>query len=897
MPSFPQVPLPVVAGVAPGANPVDVASWNFTDVTTDFRESGAIGIQVGRGDENSLVGPTTVRATVDNRTGNYCRTNPLGTWFGQLDKGSPIQARIARIVDTFTRTGSSGFGTEPNSGLTWAHTSASSWSTNGTAGQCAFASVAVAAFATLAGAAADDVDVTHTVSLSAVATGAAWIDATVLRYSDANNQYRLHCELGTGGVVSVLITKVVATVLTNLTAVIPTSITYSAGTKIRVRTRAIGPTLQIRVWLDGNTEPATWDAEVDDDDLTGQSVGLYQWRLSGNTNAGTLTATFDDFRMDAIRATTPVPEWPVRWDQSGNDVTSPIAGAGILRRLGQGASALRSPMYRQISGLSTLRGYWPGEDGSDATGMSAAYPRTSTAKASDVSFAAADGPAGSDRLLTLGSAGFVQGVFPANIDTGGWQIQWTTNLAGADGTERQAFAWSTSNGYWWVWQASLTTYRIVVLDNTGATLLSSGTGNGGIAPGQDIVFRIKCSRAGSTWTVEPGWYREGDSFLTGFSDTFSGSAGRPGAWRAASNTVMQGAYLGHVFATTTTAESLQTLEMLSAINGYPGETAGNRLIRLSAQEAVPLRMFGDPDATVLMGAQRSATYLDLVRECEAADQGTLVETGAGLGYQTRAFRYNQPVALALDFDSGHVAAPPEPTDDDQRLRNRIVLRRADGGSVTAEDAASIAKSGIYSDEPTVNLASDDLLDPHAYWRLHLGTLDELRWPRISLQLHRNPSLIADWCKVRVGSRITIANPPGQVGAETLDLIVEGWTETLDTWTWDVELVCSPASAWQVGAYDGTSRYDLRTCTMTSAAAGGVTSLGFTITNDERWSTTSTPYGLLISGELVTVTSMGARTGTGPYTQTATVTRAVNGISKTLPAGAEVHIATPGRYAI
>ena len=37
--------------------------------------------------------------------------------------------------------------------------------------------------------------------------------------------------------------------------------------------------------------------------------------------------TFDDFRADIIRATTPVPEWPVRWDQTGNDSISPIAGA------------------------------------------------------------------------------------------------------------------------------------------------------------------------------------------------------------------------------------------------------------------------------------------------------------------------------------------------------------------------------------------------------------------------------------------------------------------------------------------------------------------------------------------------------------------------------------------
>jgi hypothetical protein len=38
-------------------------------------------------------------------------------------------------------------------------------------------------------------------------------------------------------------------------------------------------------------------------------------------------------------------------------------------------------------------------------------------------------------------------------------------------------------------------------------------------------------------------------------------------------------------------------------------------------------------------------------------------------------------------------------------------------------------------------------------------------------------------------------------------------------------------------------------------------------------------------------------GTGPVTQTATVTRAVNGVSKTHVTGAEVHLFAPVRYAL
>ena len=851
MASFPQIPLPAVLGLAAGADPSDPSLWNFSDITADLREAdGAISIQAGRRDEGSRVDATGMGVTVDNSSGNYCRTNPLGSMYGLLDKGSPIQARVTRINDAFARTTSNGLGTEPDSGLTWAVTSASIWSTNGSAALAAFPAANAAALATLADAAGDDVDVTHVASLSAVATGAAWVDATVVRYTDSSNLYRLHLEFGLAGALGVKIAKAVDGVQTDLTSVVSTGLTYSAGTKVRVRVRAIGPTLQIKAWLDGGSEPTAWNAQVDDDDLTGQATGFFQWRVAGNTNVGTLTATLDDFRVDVIRATTPVPEWPVRWDQSGNLVRAPISGAGILRRLGTGQSALRSPMDLQISGLTTLRAYWRGEDGAGATAMSSATPGVAAARVSDVTFAAADGPGGSDRLLTFGSAGDITGLFPSGISTSGWQWQWACNLAGADATERECMAVFTSNGYWWVWLASLTTYRLTVRDVTGTTIYSSSVGNGGVAPGDNIVFRLKVSLSGGTWTVEPGWYEENSPVLVGFTDTFSGSAGRPVKWHAFANTVNSGGYLGHAFVTTGVTESLQSFDMLNAINGYPDETAGNRLIRLSAQEGVPLRVFGDPDATAAMGAQRPATYLDLVRECEDADQGTLIETGAGLGYQTRIFRYNQSAILALDFDQGHIAAPPEPTDDDQRLINRVALTRTGGGSATVEDTTSIAKSGVYSSESTVNLADDDQLLDQAGWRLHLGTLDDVRWPRIELQLHSNTSLIKDWCKVRVGSRITISNPPDQVGVEDLDLIVEGWTETLGTWTWNVELVCSPGKAWDVGVYDSSSnRYDSRSTTLEAGLNPSDLLAGFVTTDrGDFWSWTSCPYVVTIAGQ-------------------------------------------------
>lgn len=855
MASFPTAPLPVTVGIAPGANPVDQTGWNFTDITTDVREAGAITIEPGRRDEGLAVDATDLRATIDNRTGNYSRTNPLGAYYGQLDKGTPLQVRVTRINDTFTRTTSNGWGVEPDSNMSWIVSSASTWSTNGSAGQVAIPAANAASRARLPDAAADDVEITHVASLSAVTTGAAWVHATLVRFTDDNNNYRAHLEFGLAGVVGVKISKLVGGALTDLTAVIPVGVTYSAGTRIRTRVRAIGPTIQIRAWLDGGSEPTVWHAQVDDDDLTGQQTGLYEWRVAGNTNVGTLTVTVDDFRMDAIRATTPVPEWPVRWDQSGNDVTSPVAGAGILRRLGTGQSALRSAMYRQLSQWSPT-GFWPLEDGTGSTLLASAVAGGRLGSYVDVQLGT-DGPPGAASSITLNNAtSTIRGSTGVAPSTTGWAAMIAFKLSAPVGVDSTLVKWSSTGTVrqWQVVAAAGGSVKLFGFAADGSTIVSSGPiGWGTTDPTQWSAIELQLTVSGGTVSTNLYWLQVSELIISSFAaGGYAGTPGRPSDFTAtgAAGTAYSMSWLG--------PQTLPfgTLQFISTFAGWAGETAGARLVRLSAEEGVPLRVFGDPSNTALMGAQTPATYLDLVRECEQADQGMLIETGAGLGYLTRVSRYNPSAVMTLDFDQGHIALPPQPTDDDQRLRNRIALSRTGGASATVSDPASITKSGEYSDELTVNLYSDGDLVDHASWRLGMGTVDELRWPRIPLALHRNPTLIKDWCKVRPGSRITIANPPDQVGVTTLDLIVEGWTETLDIWTWDVELVCSPASPWLVGTYDSTARYDSASTTLESSVNSSARLLGFTTGQvGDVWWWQSYPYSILVGGEQMSVLTM------------------------------------------
>ncbi len=362
-------------------------------------------------------------------------------------------------------------------------------------------------------------------------------------------------------------------------------------------------------------------------------------------------------------------------------------------------------------------------------------------------------------------------------------------------------------------------------------------------------------------------------------------------------TALDGCAFAHVWLGENTLPFVtDTFNLVSS--GYATEAASDRVTRVGDEAGFPVVV--EPGTSEAMGSQRRTTPGGVVQSCEDADFGVLYEHGASLGFQPRSARYNKPVLMALSVAAGEVAEAPEPIDDDQELANAWTVYRDDGSSATAEDADSVAAEGEYPDQVTINVYSDDVLPGHAQIRKFLGTLPEMRWPSVELDFARNPSLLAQWRSRTHGFRLTIATGLSQIaGYADPDLIAEGYTARLTPQQWRVELNCSSATAWDAGVYDGTTKpYDSGSTTTGAAYDDNDTSIVFSTTNvGDLWSTTAEPYNVLISGELITVTSMGTASGSGPYTQTATVTRGVGGFSKTLASGTAIHYATPGRYAL
>jgi hypothetical protein len=874
-------------------------TWTWSELSSDVRYEQGVQITVGRTDESTQVGATRVALTLDNRTGDYSPRNPAGANYGLLAKGTPIEVRVTRILDTFTRSGA--LGTDADSGLTWT-TVGSTWATTGTAATSALGSANTFNQATV-DAGGHDVDVTHVSSISAVTTGAAWVDATIVRRVDNDNYYRLHTEFGTGGIISCKIMRVLDGATITLADTTSTGVSYSAGTVIATRARAVGARLQVRAWLDSGDEPTTWTCEADDDAVTGTEVGLYEWRVNGNTNVGTLTCTIDNFQSDVIRATVPVPEWPVRWDKSGNDVTAPIAGAGILSRLAQGQTSQRSALYRQLIGQNP-HGYWPLEDGSNAVVGASAVARGRPATQAGASFGSSDVPGGSSASVTLnsfsGGSRITGGINSPPVTGDGYAGMALFKLGSAPGSSQNLIRFfGTGAVYQWQIAVSATNFGISGVDVGSSSIVSTSVAHS-LTLTDWFAVQLETEENGANVDWALIWHQVGSTGFLAATGSYAGTAETITGWTATAP--VDDTQVCHVWLGDNDLPFVDAT-FLAVAAGYAGETAGARLERLCAEEGFLLAVLGDVADTAPMGVQPFGTFLELARECEAADQGVLYERGAGLGYLTRTARYNGTPVLELDFDDGHIAEPPEPVDDDQQLRNRVKLKRSGGSEETVGDEASIAESGVYPDDLTVNLQVDAQLLPHASWRLHLGTHGELRWPRIELNLASTPELIGDWCKVRIGSRITIANPPDPVAGGSLDLIVEGWTETLGTYQWDVMLVCSPAKPWDVGVYSSTP-YDGDATTTTGTLPTGTvgqTGVSLPITTTNRrlcWSTTAVPYPWDLNGEIVTVTAMSAAAGTvGAFTQTATITRGAGGLVKSHASGEQPRLADPARWAL
>ena len=907
--------LPVFVDIAPGANPgASMDTWEpyWVDITKDTREAPRIVIEEGIPDEANQADPGKCSLTVNNgvskvastlgKVGCYSPRNPLGPYRGKLAKNTPLRIRLQRGIDTFQRTRSmgTGWGTS-ESGIVWSSTA--NLGTDGTNGRGIMNSGAVSTTAVNAG--TWDFELTTGIAVDALpGTGNYKIFLINFRRNGSTNTYTFRIDFNPDATISMYLQRTIAGVQTTIIGVgTPSLGTVTANTRYNLRLKVDGGNLWGRIWNAAGAEPTNWLINSSGEGaytLDNTSLGT-NIQFSGN-QIGTPATTQSYWYPITIHSypfVGTVPEWPVKWDKSGNDSTVPISAAGVLRRLQQGKTPVRSPLNSYIVATAPV-GLWMMEDSGDVDLASAQTPNTVGATLYNTDPGGWNGPpllGGTASQYTVEVDTTISGTVPRMTPQGSWFAWFVFYMPVLPVTNPTIFRVRASG--------TITQWDFKISDQFGGVAYLVGQNNDGTVlvnqsisyvPGQWCVGQIEIQQTGSTFTGRIVKYQLGDGGVSGATaPAVTGSIGTPQAWSIYGQTGFQASAAGPV-AFWDHIPGINIANLMLSGNGFLGEDADDRIARLCAERGVKLDLING-GAVSQLGVQSVDRFLNVLAEAAETDLGLLTEFRGGLRYRTRGRRYGQSAIMTLDFAAGHVAEPPEPTDDDQRLRNDVTVSRKSGGTARAFDQASIDAHDLYDTSYDINPSSDAVLPNHANWRLFLGTWDEMRWPSITIDLRRNygvSNFTERATALAPGSRILLANPPSNLPIGTVDLLVEAIKTTMEPYGWRMELVCSPYGPWNIPDFRttaGTNLVDLVGSTLASAESGAL-AIGATdtwsITNTGRdWTSATLPFNWLVDDEVVTVTAI---SGTG--TQTATVTRGANGIVQAHSIGAEVHLATP-----
>lgn len=899
-------------------------SW--TDITSKVQRRSDLIITRGRSDEGANVDRSRATMSLNNQDGRFSPRKPDGLYYGLIGRNTPL--RVSKdpapsaylllpasggVVSTpdsanLSITGDLDIRADvtipylPPSGtalvfaskwevsgsqgswyfyLNSTGTISFVWTTNGTGGARVFTTSTVAAFSE-----AGRLAVRATLDVN---NGAGGNTVTFYTATDIDSSWvQLGAAVVTAGVTSIFDSTAVVRLFTSQ---LLTDGVFGARLHAFQLYQNIAGTLRA-------------DVDLNDETATSSSGGTFTdgqglvWTMSGDVSIVTPRTRFVG----------EVASWPQKWDPTGRDIYTEIEANGILRRLTQGASPLRSTLYRGILALGdTVRAYWPGEDDPGATSIASAVggppmlikysPSSSTSDAFDCSAPL--------RLLT-GSEW--AGIVPSYTGTGSIQL-WFLLQVPAEGGSASAgqgicalYTTGTITQWNLTYEGGGGDLKLVGLNSSGTTVYDSGTFDFNI-DGQLVRVSLDLDQNGGNVDIALTTLEVDGITSGGFTDSVAGTV------TAATRVIMnRGGDIGDiVVGHISVKDTISDFEALQAeLDAYKGETAGRRIERLCEEEGISFRALGDLDATSPMGVQTPQTLVDLLREAQDADGGILLEPRDlfGFGYRTRDSLLRQASLLELDYDADHLSGI-EPVDDDQATRNDITLSRVGGSSVRAVKTTGPLSTqpppdgvGTYDTADDVNVEGDSQLADLAGWQLHLGTVDEARYPVVDLDLARSPFVASSALAlaaqgIDIGDRATIEDPPTFVTFDDISLMVQGLTETMSNKTHRISINCTPESPWgQAADYDASdARYTSDGSTLNEDLTTSETGVDIATSSGPLWSHTDGDFDIMIGGERMTVTAISGATSP----QTFTVTRSVNGVVKAHSTGATMELAEPSVY--
>ncbi len=597
---------------------------------------------------------------------------------------------------------------------------------------------------------------------------------------------------------------------------------------------------------------------------------------------------------------------PIRWVE--------VVAAGITRRLAQGDDPLE-PAPQRYAKLNGAIGFWPLDDPDGSKQARAVIGQPMVHVKAPPPLSGRNAPEYGTGQVAPWLPPSIRGVSddgairaPVSGGTsGGWAVDWIYRADRSPGGDEPiamgVIVYCEGFHVRTAWGSDDIQLGILVLDDN-LTLLGSSivTDDSPVRDGQPHYMRLRAVEAAGT-NVDLFFDIDGGANEVSLTVDIGVTTTPPAG-------AVEIVWNGGTGFTTPAAISQLALwneqppdeaEVSRAWLGNADETTDQRIARLADEEDVPLVLVGDPALGSPAGPQHPDGFLAVLAEAAETGQSILGDAREQAAILNRPIEslYNQPAALALDYDQQQVAPPLDPVIDDQATRNDITAKGRTGGEHRATlDAGALSTQpppdgvGRVATEVTVNVASPSQLGDQTGWRLLLGTIPGTRFPQISVDLDAAPTLADAAGRVDVGDRITVDNLPATISPDLASLLVQGYTEVIGSRRRRITYNCVPYEPYQIGEVAHADYGVLQSDSAVTAEALDTTETGVDIIcgAGPDW-VHEVDFDIEIAGEKVTVTAVGAMSGTFPNrTCTLTVTRSVNGVVKSHASGATIRFA-------